>query len=39
MSAIKQEVILKSVALMTGIESEARVCPSDKKGLRFHFDG
>ena len=39
MSTIKQEVILKSVALMTGIESEARVCPSDKKGLRFHFDG
>ena len=39
MSTIKQEVILKSVALMTGVESEARVCPSDKKGLRFHFNG
>lgn len=39
MGTIKKEVVLKSVALMTGVESEARVCPSDKKGLRFHFNG
>ncbi|MBQ3641488.1 UDP-3-O-acyl-N-acetylglucosamine deacetylase, partial [bacterium] len=39
MATIKNEVILKSVALMTGMESEAKVCPSDKKGLRFHFAG
>lgn len=39
MSTIKKEVVLKSVALMTGVESEARVCPADKKGLRFHFMG
>jgi UDP-3-O-[3-hydroxymyristoyl] N-acetylglucosamine deacetylase len=38
MGTIKQEVTLKSVALMTGAPSEARVCPSDKKGLRFHFN-
>lgn len=37
MGTIKNEVILKSVALMTGVESEAKVCPSDKKGIRFHF--
>lgn len=39
MGTIKNEVILKSVALMTGVESEARVCPSDKRGIRFHFAG
>ena len=39
MPTIKKEVILKSVALMTGVECEARVCPSEKKGLRFHFMG
>ncbi len=38
MATINKEVILKSVALMTGVESEARVCPSDKKGIRFHFN-
>ena len=37
MATINKEVILKSVALMTGIECEAKVCPSDEKGLRFHF--
>lgn len=37
MSTIKKEVVLKSVALMTGAECEAKVCPSDKKGLRFHL--
>lgn len=39
MSTIKKEVILKSIALMTGIESEAKVCPSQTKGIRFHFMG
>ena len=39
MGTIKQEFILKSNALMTGMPSEARVCPSDKKGIRFHFNG
>ncbi len=39
MGTILKEVILKSVALMTGTESEARVCPSEKKGIRFHFAG
>lgn len=39
MGTIKQEYTLKSVALMTGMESEARVCPSEQKGIRFHFNG
>lgn len=39
MGSIGKEVILKSIALMTGVESEARVCPSNEKGLRFHFAG
>ncbi|MCD7740231.1 MAG: UDP-3-O-acyl-N-acetylglucosamine deacetylase [Candidatus Gastranaerophilales bacterium] len=39
MGTIGSEIILKSIALMTGIPSEARVCPSDKKGLRFYFNG
>ena len=39
MATINQEVILKSVALMTGVECEAKVCPSEVKGLRFHFMG
>lgn len=39
MATIKKEVILKSVALMTGMECEAKVCPSNEKGLRFHFNG
>ena len=38
MGTIKNEFTVKSVALMTGIESEARVCPSDKKGIRFNFN-
>lgn len=37
MATIKQEVTLKSVALMTGAMCEARVCPSKNKGLRFHL--
>ncbi len=39
MGTLKKEVILKSVALMTGLESEARVCPSKEKGIRFHVAG
>lgn len=39
MRTLNKEIVLKSVALMTGVESEARVCPSDKKGIRFHFAG
>ena len=39
MSTIGREVVLKSVALMTGVESEAKICSSDKKGIRFHFAG
>jgi len=39
MSTIKKEIVLKSVALMTGMDSEAKVCPSKEKGLRFHFNG
>ncbi len=38
MSTLKKEVILKSVGLMTGIESEAKICPSEKKGIRFHLN-
>lgn len=39
MGTLKKEVVLKSVALMTGLESEAKVCPSKEKGIRFHFAG
>ena len=39
MATISKEVVLKSVALMTGVECEAKVCPSNEKGLRFHFAG
>lgn len=37
MGTIEKEFTVKSKALMTGIDSEARVCPSDEKGIRFHF--
>ena len=39
MATIKKEVILSSVALMTGLDCEAKVSPADKKGIRFHFNG
>ncbi len=39
MATIRKETILKSVALMTGVECEAKVCPSNEKGLRFHYMG
>ena len=39
MSTVNKEVVLKSIALMTGCESETRVCPSEEKGIRFHYMG
>lgn len=38
MGTIEKEFIVKSKALMTGIECEAKVCPSNKKGIRFHYN-
>ncbi len=38
MGTIKKDITLKSVALMTGVPSEAVLCPSDKKGIRFHVN-
>ncbi len=39
MATISKEFTLKSIALMTGTDSEARVCPSGEKGIRFHYSG
>ena len=39
MATIKNEVVIKSVALMTGMECEAKVCPSNNKGIRFYYAG
>lgn len=39
MATINREFTIKSTALMTGMQSEARVCPSEKNGIRFHFNG
>ena len=39
MGTLAKEVELKSVALMSGIDSAIRVVPSDKKGIRFHLQG
>ena len=36
-NTIAKEVTVSSKALMTGVESEARLVPSDKKGIRFHL--
>ena len=36
-NTIAKETTVSSVALMTGIESSARLVPSDKKGIRFHI--
>lgn len=38
MGTIKKEVVLKSVALMTGVDSEVKIVPSDTKGIRFHIN-
>ena len=39
MTTIKKEISIKSVALMTGVECEARLVPATEKGIRFHFAG
>ena len=39
MTTIKKEISVKSVALMTGTECEAKLVPSSEKGIRFHFAG
>lgn len=39
MTTIKKEISTKSVALMTGVECEAKLVPSKEKGIRFHFAG
>ena len=36
-NTIAKEVIVTSKALMTGVDSSARLVPSDKKGIRFHL--
>ena len=37
MGTIEKEFTVKSLALMTGLPSEARVCPTERTGIRFHF--
>ncbi len=39
MTTIKKEISTKSVALMTGVECEAKLVPAKEKGIRFHFSG
>lgn len=39
MGTIKKEFSVTSKGLMTGVESTAKVCSSNKKGIRFHFNG
>ena len=39
MTTIKKETSIKSIALMTGVECEARLAPATEKGIRFHFAG
>ncbi len=39
MNATEKEIVLKSSALMTGLESEARVRLSETGGIRFHYNG
>lgn len=36
-NTIAKEITVSSKALMTGIDSSARLVPSDKKGIRFHL--
>lgn len=38
MTTLKKEIELNSVALMSGKESCAKICPSKQKGLRFHIN-
>ena len=37
MSTIKKEVQISSVSLMSGIDSTARILPSNEYGIRFHL--
>ena len=37
LNTIAKEATVTSKGLMTGIESTARLVPSDKKGIRFHI--
>lgn len=37
MTTIKKEISVKSIALMTGAQCEAKLTPSKTKGIRFHF--
>lgn len=39
MTTLKKEIYAKSVALMTGVDSEAKLVPSQEKGIRIHFGG
>ncbi len=39
MTTIKKEISTTSIALMTGVQCEARLVPSVEKGIRFHFAG
>lgn len=39
MTTIKKETVVSSIALMTGTPCEARLVPSDLKGIRIHFGG
>lgn len=39
MNTINKEVEISSVSLMSGLDSTAKLVPSDKKGIRFHFAG
>ena len=39
MTTIKKEISVKSTALMTGLDCEAKLIPSTTKGIRFYFDG
>ena len=36
-NTIAKEITVSSKALMTGVDSSARLVPSDKKGIRFHL--
>lgn len=38
MGTLKKEITVKSVSLMTGADSEAKLVPATEKGIRFHFN-
>ena len=37
LNTIAKEATVTSKGLMTGMDSTARLVPSDKKGIRFHL--